>query len=99
MGFKKLMNFFYLDKEIESEDLKEFSGQYQFSELSIQKSSLSKILQSSLDSSLNFIKIDSVQEIEMDHDELIYKLTLKFLRRDGYDIGNYKIPEVKAFSS
>lgn len=65
------MNFFYLDKEIESEDLKEFSGQYQFSELSIQKSSLSKILQSSLDSSLNFIKIDSVQEIEMDHDELI----------------------------
>ena len=31
----------------------------------------------------------------VDHDELIYKLTLKFLRRDGYDIGNYKIPEVK----
>ena len=23
----------------------------------------------------------------VDHDELIYKLTLKFLRRDGYDIG------------
>ncbi|MDC0886010.1 hypothetical protein OAR90_02860 [Nitrosopumilus sp.] len=36
---------------------------------------------------------------KVDHDELIYKLTLKFLRRDGYDIGNYKIPEVKAFSS
>ena len=35
----------------------------------------------------------------VDHDELIYKLTLKFLRRDGYDIGNYKIPEVKAFKS
>ena len=35
----------------------------------------------------------------VDHDELIYKLSLKFLRRDGYDIGNYKIPEVKAFSS
>ena len=33
------------------------------------------------------------------HDELIYKLSLKFLRRDGYDIGNYKIPEVKAFNS
>ena len=31
------------------------------------------------------------------HDELIYKLTLKFLRRDGYDIGNNKIPEVKKF--
>ena len=35
----------------------------------------------------------------VDHDELIYKLSLKYLRRDGYDIGNYKIPEVKAFSS
>ena len=35
----------------------------------------------------------------VDYDELIYKLTLKFLRRDGYDIGTYKIPEVKAFKS
>jgi hypothetical protein len=34
---------------------------------------------------------------KVDHDEIIYKLTLKFLRRDGYDIGNYKIPEVKKF--
>ena len=32
---------------------------------------------------------------QVDHDELIYKFTLKFLRRDGYDIGNWKIPEVK----
>ena len=32
-----------------------------------------------------------------DNDELIYKLTLKFLRRDGYDIGNSKVPEVKKF--
>ena len=36
---------------------------------------------------------------KVDHDELIYKLTLKYLRRDGYDIGNHKIPEVKAFNS
>jgi len=35
---------------------------------------------------------------EVNHDELIYKLTLKYLRRDGYDIGNYKIPEVKKFT-
>jgi len=35
---------------------------------------------------------------KVDHDELVYKLTLKYLRRDGYDIGNYKIPEVKVFS-
>ena len=34
---------------------------------------------------------------QVDNDELIYKLTLKFLRRDGYDIGNSKIPEVKKF--
>ena len=32
---------------------------------------------------------------QVDHDELVYKFTLKFLRRDGYDIGNYKMPEVK----
>jgi hypothetical protein len=35
----------------------------------------------------------------VNHDELIYKFTLKFLRRDGYDIGNHKIPEVKKFIS
>jgi hypothetical protein len=35
---------------------------------------------------------------QVEHDELIYKLTLKFLRRDGYDIGNHKIPEVKTFN-
>lgn len=29
-----------------------------------------------------------------DHDELVYKLTLKYLRQDGYDIGNWKIPRV-----
>ena len=34
---------------------------------------------------------------QVDNDELIYKLTLKFLRRDGYDIGNSKTPEVKKF--
>lgn len=35
---------------------------------------------------------------QVNHDELIYKLTLKFLKRDGYDIGNNKIPEVKKFT-
>jgi len=34
---------------------------------------------------------------QVDHDELVYKLTLKYLRRDGYDIGNSKIPEVKKY--
>ena len=34
---------------------------------------------------------------KVDHDELVYKLTLKYLRRDGYDIGNWKTPEIKKF--
>ena len=36
---------------------------------------------------------------KVDHDELVYKLTLKFLRIDGFDIGNSKIPEIKKFSN
>ena len=28
------------------------------------------------------------------HDELVYKLTLKYLRQDGYDIGDWKKPRV-----
>ena len=30
------------------------------------------------------------------HDELVYKLTLKYLRQSRYDIGNNKIPRVKS---
>jgi hypothetical protein len=30
-----------------------------------------------------------------DHDELVYKLTLKYLRQRGNDIGNNRIPRVK----
>ena len=29
------------------------------------------------------------------HDELVYKLTLKYLRQQGYDIGNNRTPRVK----
>ena len=29
------------------------------------------------------------------HNELIYKLTLKYLREMGFDIGNYTLPKVK----
>jgi ATP:corrinoid adenosyltransferase len=32
----------------------------------------------------------------VNYDELVYKLTLKYLRQKGYDIGNNKIPRVKA---
>ncbi len=34
---------------------------------------------------------------QADHDEIVYKLTLKYLRRDGYDIGNSKRPEIMSF--
>jgi len=30
-----------------------------------------------------------------DRDEVVYKLALKYLRQDGYDIGNYKHPFVR----
>ena len=41
-------------------------------------------------------KISWMELLEtVNHDELVYKLTLKYLRRDGYDIGNNKNPEVK----
>ena len=30
----------------------------------------------------------------VDHDELVYKLTLKYLREDGYNIGDWKTPQV-----
>ena len=31
---------------------------------------------------------------EVDHDELVYKLVLKYLRRDGFDIGNMNNPQI-----
>jgi hypothetical protein len=32
------------------------------------------------------------------YDELVYKLTLKYLRQDGYDIGNSTIPRIRNIS-
>lgn len=37
---------------------------------------------------------DKVMEAA-DREEVVYKLTLKYLRQDGYDIGNYKNPFVR----
>ncbi len=36
---------------------------------------------------------------EVDHDELVYKLVLKYLRRDGFDIGNFNNPRVSVKSN
>jgi len=36
---------------------------------------------------------------EVDHDELVYKLVLKYLRRDGFDIGDFENPQITQKSS
>ena len=36
---------------------------------------------------------------EVKHDELVYKLVLKYLRRDGFDIGNIDNPQITVKSS
>ena len=36
---------------------------------------------------------------EVEHDELVYKLVLKYLRRDGFDIGNMDNPQITVKSS
>lgn len=41
----------------------------------------------------NQISWNRILEIA-DHDEIVYKLTLKYLREMGYDIGNYLTPRV-----
>lgn len=35
---------------------------------------------------------------KVDFDAVVFKLTLKYLRRDGYDIGNNTKPEVKTLN-
>jgi hypothetical protein len=41
----------------------------------------------------NEISWNHILEV-VDHDEIVYKLTLKYLREIGYDIGNYLSPKV-----
>lgn len=53
---------------------------------------LSKEIQSK-----NEISWNHILEVA-DHDEIVYKLTLKYLREMGYDIGNYKVPRVAKIS-
>ena len=36
---------------------------------------------------------------EVNHDELVYKLVLKYLRRDGFDIGNNDNPQITVKSN
>ena len=53
------------------------------------------VLQGQIQSKGNVLWTDLLEQA--DHDEIVYKLTLKYLRRDGYDIGNSKRPEIMSF--
>lgn len=53
------------------------------------------IIQQQIEANGKVLWKDLLEQVGLD--ELVYKLTLKYLRRDGYDIGNWKIPEVKKF--
>lgn len=57
---------------------------------------IAKDLTSKLENKINETSEISWNEIleSAGHDELVYKLTLKYLRQDGYDIGDWKAPRV-----
>lgn len=57
---------------------------------------IAKNVSSQLAKKINASGVVSWTEIldASDHDELVYKLTLKYLRQDGFDIGNWKMPRV-----
>ena len=65
------MKFFYLDKKIENNGLKKFSGQQKFSELTIQKLSLSNLIQKSLSKEFFFHSIESVGHISSTKEEIV----------------------------
>ena len=54
---------------------------------------MNQTIQQEIDKQGKVMWSDLLEKVE--HDELVYKLTLKFLRQDGYDIGNWKTPEIK----
>ncbi|MDE1725482.1 MAG: hypothetical protein KGH76_06265 [Thaumarchaeota archaeon] len=58
---------------------------------------IAKLLSSELEGKITVSGQVSWNEIlkSAQHDELVYKLTLKYLRQDGYDIGDWKNPRVK----
>jgi len=57
---------------------------------------IAKTLSSMLEEKINQTGQVGWDEIlkSVEHDELVYKLTLKYLRQDGYDIGDWKRPRV-----
>ncbi len=57
---------------------------------------IAETISSQLAKKINQTGVISWNEIlqTVDHDELVYKLTLKYLRRDGFNIGDWKSPQV-----
>jgi len=57
---------------------------------------IAKSVSSQLEKKIEQVGVVTWKEIleVSDHDELVYKLTLKYLRQDGYNIGDWKTPQV-----
>jgi hypothetical protein len=57
---------------------------------------IAKSVSSQLEKRIEQVGVVTWKEIleVSDHDELVYKLTLKYLRQDGYNIGDWKTPQV-----
>lgn len=65
------MNFFYLNKNIENLDLQKFTGRKNFSELTLQKSSLLDMIKKTLHKDFTFKIIDSIDSIPSREEEII----------------------------
>ncbi|MBA3749727.1 MAG: hypothetical protein H0X03_02290 [Nitrosopumilus sp.] len=63
-----------------------------FDDCRIEARKNTEILSTELQSN-NEISWNHVLEVA-NHDELVYKLTLKYLKEKGHDIGNYNIPRI-----
>ncbi|MGB6464107.1 MAG: hypothetical protein WA799_06915 [Nitrosotalea sp.] len=57
---------------------------------------IAKSISSQLEKKIEQTEVVTWKEIleVSDNDELVYKLTLKYLRQDGYNIGDWKTPQV-----
>lgn len=64
-----------------------------FEECKAEARRISSVLSEELLVLNNKVSWDKILELA-DQNELVYKLSLKYLREMGYDIGNYTIPRV-----
>ena len=72
------------------------TGAYKNGKTFDQCKQIAETISSQIAKKINETRVVSWTEIleTVDHDELVYKLTLKYLRRDGFHIGDWKTPQV-----